>query len=81
MEIVRRNQKITFYRFHGNFLRTWLLSTRRNKKGSNQRGNFIRCRVQRKMAGVEDMDLRLLHILAVAFRFAGIEREDHTGPR
>src|SRR6267378_5737864 len=38
-------------------------------------GNLICCGIEREMARLEDVDFGLGHVLAVAFRFAEVERE------
>src|SRR5881392_2413967 len=46
----------------------------------DQRGNFICSRIEREMARIENVDFGLRHILTVAFRFAGVEREIILAP-
>src|SRR5438094_10001884 len=53
---------------------------RRTKKVSNQRSDFIRRNVQRKMTGVENMHLGVRHIFAIALRLARVEREIILAP-
>lgn len=53
-------------RGQGSFLR---LHERTDKSG-----NFIRCRVQREMTTIDNMDLRIGHISPVGFRLRGVKR-------
>ncbi len=50
-------------------------------KGSDQSSDFIRSRVQRKVAGVENVDFSLRHVLPIAFGFTGIERQIVRTPK
>src|SRR6266436_3608182 len=42
-------------------------------KGADQGSNFVRSRIQGKVAGIENMNLSPRHILAIAFGFTEIE--------
>jgi hypothetical protein len=44
-------------------------------EASDELRDFICGRIQCEMTGIENMNLGLRHILAIAFRFAEIERE------
>jgi len=55
-------------------------------KASHQCGDFVRSRIQGKVAGLENVNLSVRHVLAIAFRFTEIEGEivltpDHHEPR
>ena len=56
------------------------ISTGRIDKISHSCGDLIGCRIQCEVTSVDNVDFSVRHILAVAFRLAGVEREFILAP-